>query len=325
MDPITVLQGAKKVWDLAHLAGGSAIKSKAGGTYIAIQGATGNALMSAAEQEDTIDEILVGIVGDIVQGIAITLVAGPVVSFRVSAASIITGEGLGNELKNYYKLIKSDDYEYWDYVQNWHNPNTNKTEEYAKILMRKNIDGTYTPVEKAPGIIWSENVSPGEYNQYIDAQNAFYASLYSTELNTLIENSNGVLKVTMPDGTIYAQGDETANTLVGGTKDDYLNGGAGSDTLIGGSGNDTYITDNGDKVYDSDGIGHVEFYGMTLSGGTQMEGVANTYEGNGGVYTLDVTNKVLTFTRGFHYNHNCSNSYGYVNKNIKKEETKLCI
>jgi hypothetical protein len=51
MDPITVLQGAKKVWDLAHLAGGSAIKNKAGGTYIAIQGATGNALISATEQK----------------------------------------------------------------------------------------------------------------------------------------------------------------------------------------------------------------------------------------------------------------------------------
>lgn len=79
--------------------------------------------------------------------------------------------------------------------------------------------------------------------------------------------------------------------------DNYLNGGAGADRLEGGSGNDTYITDNGDKVYDSDGIGHVEFYGMTLSGGTQMEGVANTYAGNGGVYTLDPTNKVLTFTK----------------------------
>lgn len=78
---------------------------------------------------------------------------------------------------------------------------------------------------------------------------------------------------------------------------DTLYGGAGSDTLIGGSGYDTYITDNGDKVYDQDGIGHVEFYGITLTGGTQMEGIANTYEGNGGVYTLNPNNKILTFTK----------------------------
>jgi len=84
--------------------------------------------------------------------------------------------------------------------------------------------------------------------------------------------------------------------IMGRDGNDYLEGGQGSDTLIGGTGYDTYITDNGDKVYDQDGIGHVEFYGMTLTGGTQMEGVANTYAGNGGVYTLDATNKVLTFT-----------------------------
>ncbi|MDY0238933.1 MAG: hypothetical protein RBS42_08790, partial [Campylobacterales bacterium] len=266
MDPITVLQSAKKVWDLAHLTGGSVIKNKAGGTYIAIQSATGNVLMSAAEQKDTIDEILVGIGGDIIQSIAITLIAGPVVSFRVSAASIITGEGLGNELKAYYKLIKSDDYEYWDYVQNWYDPNTESIRPYAKILMRKNSDGTYVPVEKAPGVIWSEEITAQIYNEFIDAQNAFYSSLDSTNLDTLIEETDGVLKVTLPDGTIYAQGDDAENTIIGGSKNDYLYGGDNDDILIGngggdymegGEGFDTYYTNDKDTIYDSDGKGEV--------------------------------------------------------------------
>jgi len=34
MDLITILQGAKKAWDLVHLAGGSTIKNKAGGELI---------------------------------------------------------------------------------------------------------------------------------------------------------------------------------------------------------------------------------------------------------------------------------------------------
>ncbi|MGE3612535.1 MAG: hypothetical protein AB7G20_03490 [Sulfurimonas sp.] len=108
-------------------------------------------------------------------------------------------------------------------------------------------------------------------------------------------NINDSLQGTAKNDLIF--GERGDDTLVGNGGNDVLYGGAGSDTLIGGSGNDTYITDNGDKVYDQDGIGHVEFYGMTLTGGTQMEGVANTYEGNGGVYTLNPNNKVLTFTK----------------------------
>jgi len=95
---------------------------------------------------------------------------------------------------------------------------------------------------------------------------------------------------------LYGEGGN--DTLTGGGGDDILNGGAGSDTLVGGTGYDTYIAGNGDKVYDEDGNGHVEFAGVTLSGGREMEGSPGVYEGDGGIYTLDAANRVLTFTRG---------------------------
>ncbi len=79
---------------------------------------------------------------------------------------------------------------------------------------------------------------------------------------------------------LYGEGGN--DTLTGGGGDDYLDGGADSDTLIGGTGYDTYIAGNGDKVYDEDGNGHVEFAGVTLSGGREMEGSPGVYEGDGG-------------------------------------------
>lgn len=74
MEASIVLEVSKKAWDLAHLAGGSVIKNDAGEKYLILQGATGNTLISIAEQKDTIDEILVGLVGDVVQGFLITAV-----------------------------------------------------------------------------------------------------------------------------------------------------------------------------------------------------------------------------------------------------------
>ena len=53
MNPIEVLQQAKNIWNLAHTVGGGAMKNKAGGTYMAIQGAIGTTLMSVAAQKDT--------------------------------------------------------------------------------------------------------------------------------------------------------------------------------------------------------------------------------------------------------------------------------
>ena len=62
---------------------------------------------------------------------------------------------------------------------------------------------------------------------------------------------------------------------------------------------------------------------ISFGDGIAHDGVLTGIDGD--VYTLNLTNKVLTFTIEFHHSHNCSNNYGYVNKNIKKEEIKLCI
>ena len=325
MDPITLLGYAKKVWDLAHLAGGTAIKNDAGQKYIAVQGATGNALISIAEQQDTIDEILVGIVGDVVQGLLLNFTpVGKGIQVFVGASSIISGEGLGNELKEYYKLIKADDYEYWDYVKNWYNPSTTVTEEYAKILMRKKTDGTYAPAEKAPGIIYSESISVSEYNKYIDAQNAFYEELYKEEPQAQIENSDGVLKVTMPTGEVISEGDYSSNDIFGNDKNDYLygndgqdnligyggsdelNGGTDNDTLVGGSnrsatdsvtdylnggtGYDTYYAGANDVITDTDGLGSVYFAGDLITGTEAKMTDKSGYIYKDANYTYKLTN-----------------------------------
>lgn len=239
-----------------------------------------------------------------------------------------------------------------------HNGQTFDIRNLTPIQLRNAIDG----IDKVSFLLSNITIKVGEK---IDIGNGGVYTVKSGDTLSVIAQNNGTVtkelvklnpwlfddnriqfnyptKVLVAEGTVISDnnnhdliGQDVADilidhnggndTLIGNGGDDYLDGGAGSDTLIGGSGYDTYITDNGDKVYDQDGIGHVEFYGMTLSGGTQMEGVANTYEGNGGVYTLNPSNKVLTFVKGFHHNHNYSYSYGYANKNIKKEETKLCI
>ena len=62
---------------------------------------------------------------------------------------------------------------------------------------------------------------------------------------------------------------------------------------------------------------------ISFGDGIAHDGVLTGIDGD--VYTLNLTNKVLTFTIEFHHSHNRSNNYGYVNKNIKKEEIKLCI
>ncbi|MGE3612531.1 MAG: calcium-binding protein [Sulfurimonas sp.] len=194
------------------------------------------------------------------------------------------------------------------------------------------VERSDTQINDLAGMLYS-HLHPEVHSQYSYynnvtgknvTQNAVVNKIiFGSESSETITGFGGNDRLYGNGGNDILYGDSSSAHITPGN--DYLDGGTGSDTLIGGLGNDTYITDNGDKVYDQDGIGHVEFYGMTLSGGTQMEGVANTYEGNGGVYTLNPNNKVLTFVKWFQHNHNYSYSYGYANKNIKKEETKLCI
>ena len=100
---------------------------------------------------------------------------------------------------------------------------------------------------------------------------------------------NGILKITMPDNTVYARplsssffpygvtpsglltGDYKDDVLFGGYGDDTLMGENGSDLLIGGAGHDTYNATDGDIIRDSDGKGEVHFRGHKLTGGTYDE------------------------------------------------------
>ena len=107
-----------------------------------------------------------------------------------------------------------------------------------------------------------------------------YDKLNTDDLSD-IDLTNGILKVTMPDGTVYSRplfenisglitggNGWTNDVLFGGNGNDTLMGKDGSDLLIGGNGDDTYLATKGDTIKDSDGKGSVHFNGHKLTGGT---------------------------------------------------------
>ena len=105
--------------------------------------------------------------------------------------------------------------------------------------------------------------------------------------------TNGYLKVTMPDGTVYARplldkyhgglitGGSKDDVLFGGNGNDILQGNGGYDILLGGAGNDTYNVDNGDIIRDTNHKGSVHFSGTHLKGGKWDE-KEQSYVGKGG-------------------------------------------
>ena len=119
---------------------------------------------------------------------------------------------------------------------------------------------------------------------------------------------NGIMKLTMHDGTVYERplvdiagnylltGENKDDVLFGGSGDDMLNGHAGSDILIGGAGKDDYFVDNGDTIKDSDGKGRV-FLSSTniqLTGGTQIEKGSKIYKGKDGTkYEISGYNLII--------------------------------
>lgn len=87
--------------------------------------------------------------------------------------------------------------------------------------------------------------------------------LFGLDGNDYLEGNDG-------NDTLY--GDAGNDILIGGTGNDTLTGGQGKDTLLGGTGTDTYIFTNGDGwdwIDDSDGAGHIQYNGLTLTGGRQ--------------------------------------------------------
>ena len=123
------------------------------------------------------------------------------------------------------------------------------------------------------------------YESEADYNNNKIAKLVGAKSVTIEKN---ILKVTMPDGTVYARplsasffpygvtpsglltggNGYTNDVLFGGNENDTLQGGNGSDLLIGGDGFDTYNAGILDIIRDSDGKGEVYFKGYKLTGGT---------------------------------------------------------
>ena len=106
--------------------------------------------------------------------------------------------------------------------------------------------------------------------------------LSDIDMNAL---NKGILRITMPDKTVYARplsssffpygvtpsglltGDYKDDVLLGGYGDDTLMGKGSGDLLIGGYGNDTYLATSRNIIRDDDHKGSVYFNGHKLTGG----------------------------------------------------------
>ena len=151
------------------------------------------------------------------------------------------------------------------------------------------------------------------YESEADYNNNKIAKLVGAKSVTIEKN---ILKVTMPDGTVYARplsasffpygvtpsglltggNGYTNDVLFGGNKNDTLQGGNGSDLLIGGDGYDIYNAGTLDIIRDSDGKGRV-FLSSTniqLTGGTQIKKGSKIYKGKDGVkYEISGYNLII--------------------------------
>ena len=282
MDALEILENAKNIWAAAHEIGAKlAEKSTAGKVYLLVQGSAGGAIVDTASG-DSLDEQLVSFGGDVVGGFAASFIPG---GWVVNVGLIATGNSVGDKLKAYYKTIKSDIVtQYWKYEKDFYYMKAGQMLhlDYAKVLYDRN-----GPIFDLGDQVVQASYEV-QYNQYLTDKNSILNYVDTSVLNTKIENSNGVLKVTLPDGTIYAQGDGLGNTLIGGNKQDYLQGGTGYDT---------YIAGNGDTIEDSDGNGRVFFNNSLLTGG-EWDPDKHVYVGDGGTYTKTANGYQFTTSNG---------------------------
>ena len=115
----------------------------------------------------------------------------------------------------------------------------------------------------------------------------------SSDLPDMDALRNGILKITMPNGDIYARpfiDTKTLHVLLGGTKSDVLFGGSdkdilighgGGDLLIGGAGADDYFVNAGDTIDDSDKQGRI------FDGYSRKQYTGGTYDKDRGCYVGD--------------------------------------
>ena len=113
--------------------------------------------------------------------------------------------------------------------------------------------------------------------------------------NANIENATG------GHASDVITGNNLGNVLNGGGGNDVLNGGAGNDTLLGGAGNDTYVFGTGygvDTISDADGIGSIQYNGVTLSGVAQSVGTSYSLVVGGVTYSFFMSGNDLVLVHG---------------------------
>ena len=347
MNPEAILQAAKKIWDTYYTVKGYQVDTVTEEYKLLLKQTSGDVVFEGSinyfTQEDTWDEIMAGMAGDIIQSLFLVGKKG-IITIPLDALGISMDVSLGTITKDLYKQYKyGPEYlrkgEFWDYLVNWEatpNDGVYNPIAYAKVKAVVNDDGSITYYkDNATGMFVFQEISKSEYDYHRVTIKAASDLMQNMEFNVQIQNTNGVLKVTLPDGTIYAQGEGSSDILTGNTKDDVLYGMGGNDQLIGGEGKDqlyggggndlligtngyggddgvadllyggtgfdTYITGNYDFIKDDDGSGRVVFDNSLLTGGEAETGECNPdgsgiYHGNGGTYTLS-GNGVLTFVK----------------------------
>ena len=107
----------------------------------------------------------------------------------------------------------------------------------------------------------NDRLDGGKGNDYLEG-NAGADILTGGEGNDTLLGGSGI---------DILEGDDGNDLLQGGADDDVLTGGKGNDRLEGGLGDDTYSFTSGDGwdwIADTDGLGHIEYDGITLGQGT---------------------------------------------------------
>lgn len=275
------ISDAKKAWELANSVGGEFIDNVAGKRYVVFQTAAGNVVADTA-LGDSPDEMFAELSGNIVQFMLLSR-AG-VYGIYIDVVTISTDTTLGVIAKELYKHYKyGPEYlekgQVWDYLKDWDpSPGIGEDEAipYAKIKVSLDENGNKIyPELDATGVFTGFfRISEIEYNQVKQDENDFINYINQASLDYKIENINGVIKVTMPDGTILAQGDDGVSIIEGGTQDDYLDGGSGHDAIDGKAGNDTLIGGEGQDILQGGtgedllrgGIGNDTLYGGARDG-----------------------------------------------------------
>jgi hypothetical protein len=267
-------------------------------TVILMNTTSGKVLFDVADRQK-LDETLVKVTGDVIQGIILKpLYAVGGIGFVIDMGLLASGNSLGNLFLDVYVGIKGTSFSQ-GYIYKPEGLMVNGVYmpgEYFRVTTITENGRTRIATDANDQFIGAEVISKSMYESvhpdYNDLQKARVDALTQIDNITssfspdhIVNDENGVLKVTFPDGHIEAEGDNTDNIFVSGDKKDYF---------LGNGGYDTYITGNGDIVQDSDGKGLVKFHDIDLTGTkTLKKGTTDTYEDDDFIYKKDANGNLI--------------------------------